>query len=91
MISAATAVIAMTISQSYIFKGLRNRVPSTFGLRRLTHCPYCISFYAAAFLLIIEGKFTLIAWLTTVCFSTFFCYFILIYFQELERDSKNQG
>lgn len=88
LIAAAVASTSITISKTLIFKFFRERVP--WPLKKLLHCPYCLSywlsFFAIYFLFPWSGYLELIInTMAMVTVSSIVAFPILLYLKALDE------
>lgn len=85
--SLAIASITLTISQTAVFKPLRDNVPTKW-LKKLIHCPYCLAHYFALFaaLYLFPWDFNLlIKIMALVALSSIVSLPILLYLELLDE------
>lgn len=92
LISLAIAAITVTIGRTFIFKSLREHIPTKW-LKKLVRCPYCLShwlsFFTILFLIPWFNFFDLIIkTMATVAFSSIIALFILRYLNLLEGSNE---
>lgn len=89
ILAAAVASTTITISKTLIFKPLRTNLPGKW-LKKLFHCPYCLSYYFSFF-----AVFFILPWYNyldliiktaaLVTLSSIFALLILHYLNLLEK------
>lgn len=91
MLALANATIIMTLTKSSLFKKFRDILPNTpiINIKKLFHCPYCLSHYTSFLLLSILLPHTvfldfIIELLALIALTSIFAYPILRYLKLLE-------
>jgi len=90
LIALAIAAITVTIGRTHIFKPLRDNVPTKW-LKKLSHCPYCLSHYFSFFVILFVIPYSnlldlIIKTMATVAVSSIIALFILRYLNLLEKE-----
>jgi len=81
-LALANAFIAITLSKTALFKKFRDILP-TISIRKLFHCPYCLTPWVSFLLLLPTFSIIRIFALSTV--SYIFAFVLLLYLKELDK------
>lgn len=91
-LALANAVLVITITKSSLFKPLRNNIKNNF-LKKLFHCPYCLSHWTSLILIAFSINYTLsfsffnfiIETLALIAITSIFAYLLLLYLKLSDK------
>lgn len=83
-LALANAFIVITLSRTSLFKKFRDILPNTpvINIRKLFHCPYCLTPWVSFLLLL--PSFLIIKIFALSALSSGFAFILLLYLKELE-------
>jgi len=90
VLALANAAIVITLTKSSLFEKFREWLP-IINLKRLFHCPYCLSHWTSVILIICSPLFALtyfniiMSMLALTTLTSIFAFVLLLYLNKLEE------